>query len=177
MFTKFSILVFYLRLNPKPGFRYSVFAVMFFVFGVSVGSMFAITFQCHPIAFAWDLSIKGTCMHRNAYYYANSALNIFSDFAIYFLAIPLVRTVQLPKRQKRGLYLVLGLGCLWVLSFIDTQISNLSNHSDYSVCVSGIIRMYTLHTVNHTVDSTCKYPFQCSEQENLSCSFHPWPLY
>ncbi|KAF8474046.1 hypothetical protein BDZ91DRAFT_779785 [Kalaharituber pfeilii] len=102
--------------------------------GMGAASLVVNIFQCSPIAYAWDLSLNGSCLHRNAFYYAHSVLNILSDFAVYFMAIPIVHSVQLPRRQKTGLYVVLGLGAF--------------------VCVAGIVRMYYLHSVTHSVDST-----------------------
>lgn len=116
MFTKLSILVFYLRLQPReaarPGYRASVYTLMAFVISTTIAFWFAIIFECSPIAYAWDLSLNGTCINRTMFYYFNSALHILGDFAVYFMALPLVSAVKLPKRQKRGLYVVLCLGCL-----------------------------------------------------------------
>ncbi|KAF8474051.1 hypothetical protein BDZ91DRAFT_691215 [Kalaharituber pfeilii] len=131
---KISILMFYLQLQPKPMFAYTIYGMIFFVAGMGAASLAVNIFQCSPIAYAWDLSLNGSCLHRNAFYYAHSVLNILSDFAVYFMAIPIVHSVQLPRRQKTGLYVVLGLGAF--------------------VCVAGIVRMYYLHSVTHSVDST-----------------------
>ncbi|KAF8459736.1 hypothetical protein BDZ91DRAFT_461176 [Kalaharituber pfeilii] len=134
MFIKLSILMFYLRLQPKPMFTYTIYGIIAFVTGMGVASLLVNIFQCTPVAYTWDLSLNGTCIHRNSFYYAHAVLNIISDFAVYFMAIPIVNSVQLPKRQKRGLYFILGLGAF--------------------VCVASIVRMFYLHSVSHSVDST-----------------------
>jgi hypothetical protein len=49
MLAKLSILQFFVRLFPARVIRYSSYALMFITIGYSVGSFFAILFQCVPV--------------------------------------------------------------------------------------------------------------------------------
>jgi hypothetical protein len=70
-------------------------------------------FQCSPIAMAWDLSItSGKCININAFYLANASTNIATDVLTYTLPIPLVLKLQVPKKQKIALGVMLSLGLM-----------------------------------------------------------------
>jgi len=65
-----------------------------------------------PVNYFWDLSIKGKCMNKLAFWFSNSALNITTDLMIFAIPMPLLRQLQLPKKQKIGLMFVFGFGVL-----------------------------------------------------------------
>jgi hypothetical protein len=69
-------------------------------------------FMCIPVASFWDQSIEGHCMDRLAFWFSNAALNITTDIMIFALPIPLLKQLQLPKRQKLGLIFVFTFGAL-----------------------------------------------------------------
>jgi len=47
-----------------------------------------------------------------AFWFSNAALNITTDIMIFALPIPLLKQLQLPKRQKLGLIFVFTFGAL-----------------------------------------------------------------
>lgn len=75
-------------------------------------TLFGSFFMCIPVAAFWDQSIEGHCMDRLAFWFSNSALNIVTDIMIFALPIPLLKKLQLPRRQKMGLMFVFTFGAL-----------------------------------------------------------------
>lgn len=60
-----------------------------------------------------DLNITDKkCVNINAFYLANAAVNISTDFLTYTLPIKMVTKLQMPKRQKIGLGVMMSLGFL-----------------------------------------------------------------
>lgn len=70
-------------------------------------------FECWPVAFFWDPTIKGGhCMNQYVVWFTNAGMNILTDFIIVILPIRSIRSLNLPKRQRRLLILVFGLAGL-----------------------------------------------------------------
>jgi hypothetical protein len=111
---------------------------MGFVIATFVASVIAGLFQCNPIAFAWDKTIKGgTCFNVTALFYANAGLNIFQDVFIYILPMRMLWEIQIPRKQKMALIAVFAVGGF--------------------VCVTGMLRLNSLKTASVSKDPTCKY--------------------
>lgn len=115
--TKTSICLLYLRIFAHVGwFRKTVYVVLAYVLLYATGSIIATIFECTPVERVWDHTIQGTCINLTEFWYANAAANIIGDFGILLLPMPVVRSLQLPSRQKWGLTMVFGLGVLCVPS-------------------------------------------------------------
>ena len=71
-------------------------------------------FQCKPISFAWArTSIReGSCVNYNAAAWANAGVNILQDFLIVVLPLQELRSLQLSKLKKFGVYAMFGMGSL-----------------------------------------------------------------
>lgn len=79
------------------------------------GTVLACIFQCAPVRAAYDITIlpeDKKCVNINAFYLANAAVNIFTDILTYTLPFPLVARLQVPRKQKIGVGVMLGLGLL-----------------------------------------------------------------
>ena len=77
--------------------------------------MLACIFQCSPVRAAHDITIPAEakkCININAFYLANAAVNILTDFLTYTLPLRLVTRLQLPRQHKIGLAVMLCLGLL-----------------------------------------------------------------
>jgi len=85
-------------------------------FGVVLLSVWTITlcfllaFVCVPVAAFWDHSIKGRCLDSLTVWYGMAGFNLVSDFAIFTMPLPVINSLQLPRRQKYILSLIFGLG-------------------------------------------------------------------
>ena len=70
--------------------------------------------------------------------FANTVLNIITDIATTVLPLPVLRTLQLPKRQKMLLMVVFSLG--------------------FTTCVVSILRLHSLYIVSRTTDLSWDNP-------------------
>ena len=75
-------------------------------------SIIATIVQCTPLERIWHHAVPGTCINLTAFWYTNAAANIIGDFVILALPMPVVRSLQLPQRQRLGLMMVFALGGL-----------------------------------------------------------------
>jgi hypothetical protein len=49
-----------------------------FILGLFIAMLFVDIFQCHPVPYVYDLSIKGeTCIDPGGFYVSTAALNLF----------------------------------------------------------------------------------------------------
>ncbi|KAK2756095.1 hypothetical protein FQN54_005502 [Arachnomyces sp. PD_36] len=114
---KCSILMLYYRLfHVNTPLRYSVYALLTFVILWHFSFFFALVFQCTPVAFFWDRTIPGGhcvdhgAINNNALSVSNAATNVFTDFMILFLPLPMIWKLQLSWIRKAGLLLIFMLG-------------------------------------------------------------------
>jgi hypothetical protein len=70
------------------------------------------TFMCVPVSNFWNTGISKQCMNKLAFWFSNAALNIATDIMIFSIPMPLLKQLQLPKKQKIGLMFVFGFGAL-----------------------------------------------------------------
>ncbi|KAF6222086.1 hypothetical protein HO133_001172 [Letharia lupina] len=126
--TKTSICLLYLRIFTTKKFRQTVHIIMGYVILYSFASIIATIVQCTPLERIWDHAVPGTCINLTAFWYANASANIIGDFLILALPMPVVRSLQLPQRQRLGLVMPV------------------------SVCITSILRMTTLKTGSKAKD-------------------------
>lgn len=110
--TKTSICLLYLRIFTTKKFRQTVHVIMGYVILYAFASIIATVVQCTPLERIWDHTVPGTCINLTAFWYANASANIIGDFLILALPMPVVRSLQLPRRQRLGLMMVFALGGL-----------------------------------------------------------------
>ncbi|KAH7388927.1 hypothetical protein BKA64DRAFT_645398 [Cadophora sp. MPI-SDFR-AT-0126] len=111
MFTKLSMLLFFLRITPSPLFRGTVYVAMVIVVIYSVVGSLEFTYACRPLEKIWDFTIThGSCISIYAVPIFNAAANSATDLAILLLPIPMLKNLQLPFRQKLAAGLILALG-------------------------------------------------------------------
>lgn len=149
--TKTSICLLYLRIFPSIKFRRTVYVVLAYVLLYAFASIIATIVQCVPLARIWDHNVNGSCINLTAFWYANAAANIFGDFLILGLPMPVIRSLHLPQRQRCGLILVFALGGLYVHPTLG-PFGSCANH--ISVCITSILRMTTLKTGSKATDQT-----------------------
>lgn len=94
---------------------------MFLVVGLAVSLFVTTTFQCSPVAYAWDKSIRGGhCINLGAYFRWLSFPNILTDAVILVLPLPLLWRLHTSTGQKIGVTCVFVVGSLFVFPFIQT---------------------------------------------------------
>lgn len=111
---KVALLLLYLRIFAERRIRIVTWVVIgvvvanFFSSGVIVG--FTI---CQPFAYKWDKSIPGgRCGDLTAAYRYISIPNLLTDLAIIFLPFSTLRSLQINKTQKFGLFVTFLMGSL-----------------------------------------------------------------
>lgn len=98
---KVSLLGGYLRV---AGFNKTYAIVLYAVLGlVTISQLiftFLLSFACSPIAKQWDPSIPGTCINTLPTYFALGGTSLAWDVCIIVLPFPILRRLQLGKRNK-----------------------------------------------------------------------------
>lgn len=74
--------------------------------------------NCVPLAKFWDPSVPGFCFDKKALWFSNSGIHILTDILILIYPMPVLRSLQLPKRQRFALMAVFALGILYVSSIL-----------------------------------------------------------
>jgi hypothetical protein len=122
MFTKLSILTFYIQLSPYRGFKKLVTILIVVVIGYCFASSVFEIFACRPITKRWDITIvHGSCGNLPLFYFIFLGFNTLTDFGMLLLPIPLLWNVQIPKRQKVGLGFILMTGSLYATSILQVK--------------------------------------------------------
>ncbi|CZT21442.1 related to integral membrane protein [Ramularia collo-cygni] len=137
-FAKLSILIQYLRLFPERKFRAKCFLLIGIVIGWTMFAFFSAVFACRPIRYFWDSSIQGSCLDRLAVWFANTAVNILTDICTAVLPLPVLKSLNLPKKQRFMLMAVFGLGAV--------------------TCIISILRLPALYAVSKTKDTSWDNP-------------------
>ncbi|CAJ2513924.1 Uu.00g020430.m01.CDS01 [Anthostomella pinea] len=137
---KLSVLALYMRLGDATLRRLAI-GMIVIVGCQAVANVLASVFQCLPVRAAWDhLNIQPYekhCIDIGAYYLANAAINIITDILVYTLPVRLVMRLQVPRRQKIGLAVMLCLGLL--------------------ACISSIVRITFIPRIVANLDITWVY--------------------
>ncbi|KAJ3547859.1 hypothetical protein NM208_g1287 [Fusarium decemcellulare] len=76
----------------------------------SISQILLYCLACQPISAFWDKSVKGSCVPANPSWYINAAGNIATDILILLLPLPIIRKLQLGRRQKVILMSIFCLG-------------------------------------------------------------------
>ncbi|KAI1455088.1 hypothetical protein F4805DRAFT_289187 [Annulohypoxylon moriforme] len=102
-FTKFSMLVLYLRIDPFRMFRICVYTVGLLILAYTTVLSILLVGPCDPLSVG-----SGRCL--NNINIAQAVLNIMSEVAIIILPIPVIHRLNMPTRQKVVVGLIMGLG-------------------------------------------------------------------
>lgn len=113
MATKTSILLFYLRLGANEQiFRWACYATLAVLNIAGLALTFLNIFQCSPVsaAFSSPISPNAKCENIVTLYLSSAPVNIMTDLAIFFLPMPILTSMRLPKKQKIILIITFGAG-------------------------------------------------------------------
>jgi hypothetical protein len=78
----------------------------------TTANVFIAIFQCNPIEGAWNLSLGAKCINASAFYVGNASTGIITDAAVYALAYPIIKPLQMEPRKKVVTLLTLLVGAL-----------------------------------------------------------------
>ena len=112
--------------------------LLYFVVSVPVA-----VFQCRPVAFFWNKSIKtGSCINQIQFYRWNGVANLLLDFTIWSLAMPVIWHLGLSTRQKLSLSAVFLLGLLSVSLQIRLFRKLICLADSFgSACIASLVRV------------------------------------
>ncbi|GLI79413.1 hypothetical protein PoHVEF18_007746 [Penicillium ochrochloron] len=117
--TKISLLWFCRRLlgagkGNFKWFNWAFIGSMIFVGLSCLMFTFISIFQCSPIKAYWDVSPKYPykCLDGGSIVFSASVINIFTDFLVTALPMPLIWSLKLPARQRLAVISIFGLGII-----------------------------------------------------------------
>ncbi|PVH93966.1 hypothetical protein DM02DRAFT_496663, partial [Periconia macrospinosa] len=130
MFTKLSILAFYLRFATNWKLRAAIYTTMAIAVIYSLLLAFIFVYRCRPIQKHWDLTITyGSCIDWRKINIFSGVMNTATDFTILVLPVLMIR-LQLPIRQKIGVIVVLMTGgfvtCITIIR-LKSIVNSVSN--------------------------------------------------
>ena len=104
----------YLRLFGSNGkLKIAVWSVLFFSFGYSVSGIAISIWRCSPRSKAWEVKMVGGACHDHSWRLVMfGAFDVFADFIMLIVPLPILWKLQLPKRQKIILTAVFMTGAL-----------------------------------------------------------------
>ena len=154
--TKLSILIQYLRVFPNDTIRRICWVTVIFISVYGIWTFFGSIFMCTPVSYFWDKSIRnGYCFNELAFWFSNAALNILTDAVIFGIPMPMLKSLNIPKRQKFALMGVFALGGLYVSPFLRCPTNCILISSPLpllSVCVTSVIRLHSIYIVSISKD-------------------------
>lgn len=83
-----------------------------FILASGFAFIFAIIFQCSPVAGAWDRTLSSKCVDVNALAFSNSGVSIAQDLIILFLPVSELAALQMSLRKKLNVLGMFSIGGL-----------------------------------------------------------------
>jgi hypothetical protein len=99
---KLTLLLFFLRIFPKPLVRRLIWATIAIDMACSAAFMITAVFQCQPISFywtSWDKERSGKCININGLAWANAIISVVMD--LWMLVLPLYEVFQLQLTWRK----------------------------------------------------------------------------
>ncbi|KAB5558618.1 hypothetical protein GE09DRAFT_119580 [Coniochaeta sp. 2T2.1] len=140
---KSSVLIFLLRLfGQKDGVRRFIITLNVINIMQMVAVFFAVTLQCIPINFNWDLTVgNGRCVDRRVLFTFTSCFNIVTDLLVLGLPLWIFVDLKIPRRTKIALIFVFLLGFVYVISSLHLQPAT---NVRPSVTITSVVRLVLL---------------------------------
>ncbi|KUL84277.1 hypothetical protein ZTR_07565 [Talaromyces verruculosus] len=113
MVLKTSILIFYLFLSKTNKiFRWAIFATIVVVNAAGTALTMVNIFQCDPVGAAIWFPADGDakCFSIVTIYLSSAPVNLITDIAIFFLPLPILTQLRLPRKQKLILIITFSFG-------------------------------------------------------------------
>jgi hypothetical protein len=110
---KLSTLFLYLRIFATGAkFRYIIYAALALVGGALLSAELSLIFGCRPVKAFFVWNVHGECINLNAHQRAVSIINIFTDFLIVVIPVPVIWSLHLRLKQKLMVLAILSTGLL-----------------------------------------------------------------
>ncbi|KAK1983925.1 integral membrane protein [Colletotrichum cereale] len=139
---KTTFLLQYRRAFLLPAFQKlcNIFIALIIAFGIS--QVVSVSLACIPLRSLWDATVPGRCIALLDWWYIGSSISLATDVAIFVMPLPLLRTVQLPLRQKVVLIATFGLG-FFTCAISVVRLATLKNYftlgdATYNTVIAGV---------------------------------------
>jgi hypothetical protein len=109
--TKISFLLQYRRIFAENRTRAVCFWLMLFLIAWGVTQSILLGFVCVPVSIIYP-KMADKCIQSLIVWYLTSIMNIVTDFIVFLVPMPAIRSLQLRRKQK---ILVTGIFCLGFL--------------------------------------------------------------
>lgn len=109
---KMSILLQYRRIFTGPVMQKLTLAGLAFEGAWALTLSILLPLVCSPVSAFWDPEVPGKCLNQLAIWYVMASINLVSDFVIFSMPLPVIKNLQLPKKQK---IMLMGVFCLGFL--------------------------------------------------------------
>ncbi|TDZ17469.1 Satratoxin biosynthesis SC1 cluster protein 4 [Colletotrichum orbiculare MAFF 240422] len=130
-FCKLSIIMSYLRVFQIPTTQKICKGMLVVLAIYGAWTIFGSIFQCIPVQAFWGAG-QGKCLNQQVFWFSNAGLNIATDIATCAIPIPLIKSLQISRKQKIALMMVFAVGGF--------------------VCITSIIRLSSLYEVTTSTD-------------------------
>ncbi|KAK2793475.1 hypothetical protein FQN51_001232 [Onygenales sp. PD_10] len=108
--TKASIVLLYLRIFPRSPIRKACYAMLGFLIAYGLWAVVSGYLNCIPVQKFWDDSLEGGCINMENLWLSNAIMHIVTDLALLAMPMPIISTLQLPKKQKFAVMGIFTLG-------------------------------------------------------------------
>lgn len=109
---KISILLQYRRIFFSKGVQRLSLILLIFESCWATTLSVLLPLVCTPVAAFWDRSVEGTCLNQLTIWYVMASVNLVTDFIIFSMPLPVIRNLQLPRKQR---IMLTGVFCLGFL--------------------------------------------------------------
>ncbi|KAJ5119753.1 hypothetical protein N7448_010422 [Penicillium atrosanguineum] len=179
--SKLSALILYGRIFHHRGFRIAKYALMTFIIISSLWMVISGFVFCVPIHTFWSghiLAAEAHCLPVGPVWYANAAMQIFSDVAILILPMPLLWKLHLPLRQRAGIMIVFGVGILVIATSSARlyELWKMVNGGDFTKTNENAAVWSSLEA-NVSIICACLPPLHPFISRIFSLCFLPQPLH
>ncbi|KXX74162.1 hypothetical protein MMYC01_208568 [Madurella mycetomatis] len=110
LFSKASILLFYLRFSTSRSFNVVIYILLFIITVANSLGALGVLFYCQPISFFWELRGDGTCISGDHWYAWLAILNCVTDGILLVLPAWIIYPLRVGFAQKTAIAAILGTG-------------------------------------------------------------------
>lgn len=179
--SKLSVLILYGRVFHSRYFRIANYTLMAFIIVTGLWMVISGFAFCIPIHTFWSghlLSTESHCLPAGPVWYANAAMQIFTDIAILILPMPLLSNLHLPRRQRAGIMLVFGVG-VFVIATSSVRVYELRKMvqgHDFTK-TNAKAALWSSLEANVSIICACLPPLHPFISRIFSFCFRPQPLH
>ncbi|CEJ57260.1 hypothetical protein PMG11_05960 [Penicillium brasilianum] len=176
--SKLSILVLFIRIFRSRKFLLCTYSTMALLIVAGLWMVISGFLFCIPVHAFWSVHHKDHCLPEGPVWYANAAMQIFTDLVILILPMPLLSKLHLPRRQKVGTMLVFGVG-IFVIATSSArlyQLSEMVNSRDFTK-TNAEAAVWSSLEANVSIICACLAPLHPLLSRIFSFCFRPQPLH